>query len=195
MKKYFVSTVVILSFLISSCQKNQIDNVSITNDFYIFMNNKALYQDTSIYVVSNAVQMSCSLGSKGELNSEKIALYFPATTTRFTGEQIMGLKGKTFPMKSIDTSYSIISAEIVFNLNGKNYTTRSASSRNNPSKLNFKITDVDLAKTVSISPTKKVRYYNVKGSCNANAFNVDDFNESINLFSTSFKIQLAEKIL
>lgn len=187
-------SILLLLTLFVGCNKNSIDRLSYENDFYIrFSNSGALFSfiDTNNVQISNTKEVTCTLGAKGEDNTEFLTINFPSGTTKLSGEVMKTLIGVRLPFAVLDTVYpGKFTATLGFSLGGKEYTTRNTSILNKSSAYGITIKEVELYKTVVVSPTKTIGYYEVRGTFYGYATATEA--EPLYLKSGNFRVLLQE---
>lgn len=181
MKKLTLIIFSIIFIVFLGCNKKSIDRLSFPNDFYLkFAHNGATstFIDTNVVQISDNESLTCTIGNRGELNTEYLSIIFPEGTSKLTGEYLKTLIGVKLPFNAPDTTYSgKFTSEIGFLLGGKFYSTYIPNKVNKSGAYGITIQKVELFKTVTVSPTKTVGYYDVSGRFNGfvDAENVDSF--------------------
>ncbi len=167
MKKIKPTFFLMLFLVFLGCNKNSIDRLSYPNDFYLkFSQNgsSVLLMDTNVVQISNNKSLTCTIGKNGEANTEFLSIKYPSGTSKLSGDFLKTLIGVKLPFAATDTIYpSKYTTTIGFNIGGKNYTTLTPHKTNKSGTYGITIQKVELFKTVVLSPTKTVGYYDVSG--------------------------------
>jgi hypothetical protein len=170
MKKLTLIIFSTLFIVFLGCNKKSIDRLTFPNDFFLkFSHNAATstFIDTNVVQISNNQSLTCTIGNKGELNTEYLSIFFPEGTSKLSGDYLKSLIGVKLPFDAPDTTYpGKFTSEIGFALGGKFYSTYIPYKINKSGAYGITIQNVELFKSVAISPTKSVGYYDVSGRFN-----------------------------